>query len=467
MDNMNKKNELLRKIPQIDEILKNKDLIFVLEKYSHDYVIKVVRETVNDYKSNILNSNNNIDINNSYLIKLIKNKFEENDNLGIRNVINATGTILHTNLGRSLLSKSAIKAISDIGTEYSDLEYNIETGKRGNRNTHIENVLKKLLNVEAAVVVNNNAAATILVLSSMCSGQNVLVSRGELIEIGDSFRIPEIMSLSNAKLKEIGTTNITKINDYSNNIDENTAALMKVHTSNYKIYGFTEETKIEEIVKLGKEKNLPVIYDMGNGLFNDLKKYNVDEPTIKDIIDKGVDILLFSGDKLLGGPQAGIIVGKKEYIDKMKKNPFMRAFRVDKFTLASLGATLKEYYNTENSFKNIPVLNMISKKYLDLNDSANNFINEVKNISDKISADIIDTNDQIGGGTAPNVFLKGIGVSIKIKGISTEKLECMLRNNDIPIVARIQDDSIVFVFRTLSDDNVKTIIDFFKNLNYE
>ena len=463
----NNKNELLRSIPQIDEILKYEDLIFVLKKYSHDYVVKVVRESVNDYKSNLLNSNNNLKFNNDDLISLIKNKFIEKDNLGIRNVINATGTILHTNLGRSLLSKNAINAMCEVGKEYSDLEYNVDTGKRGNRNTHIENVLKNLLNVEAAVVVNNNAAATILVLSAMCEGKNVLVSRGELIEIGDSFRIPEIMSLSKAELKEIGTTNITKINDYKNNIDDNTAALMKVHTSNYKICGFAEDAKIEDIVDLGKEKKLPVIYDMGNGLFNDLKEYNVDEPTIKDIINKGVDILLFSGDKLLGGPQAGIIVGKKEYIDKMKKNPFMRAFRVDKFTLASLGATLKEYYNTEESFKNIPVLNMISKKYDELKEEANEFINNIKRINNKISANLIDTNDQIGGGTAPNVFLRGIGVSVKINGVDTEKLECMLRDNEIPIIARIQDDCIVFVFRTLNGDNSKCILEFFKKLNYE
>ena len=463
----NNKNEILRSIPQIDEILNNKDLILILKKYSHDYVVKVVRESVNDYKSSLLNTNNNLKFNIDDLIKLIKNKFIEKDNLGIKNVINATGTILHTNLGRSLLSKNAINAMCEVGKEYSDLEYNVNSGKRGNRNTHIENVLKNLLNVEAAVVVNNNAAATILVLSTMCEGKNVLVSRGELIEIGDSFRIPEIMGLSKAELKEIGTTNITKINDYKNNIDENTAALMKVHTSNYKIYGFTEDTKIDDIVKLGKEKNLPVIYDMGNGLFNDLKEYNVDEPTIKDIINKGVDVLLFSGDKLLGGPQAGIIVGKKEYIDKMKKNPFMRAFRVDKFTLASLGATLKEYYNTDESFKNIPVLNMISKKYEDLKVEASEFINNIKRINNKISANLIDTKDQIGGGTAPNVFLKGVGVSIKINGINTEKLESLLRYNEIPIIARIQDDCIVFVFRTLNGDNTKCILDFFKTLKYE
>ena len=463
----NEKNELLRQIPQIDEILKSEDLIFILKKYSHDYVVKIVRETVNDYKSNLLNSNNDLKSCNLNLIELIKNKFDEKDDLGIKNVINATGTILHTNLGRSLLSKNAINALLNIGKDYSDLEYNLETGKRGNRNTHIEKVLKNLLNVESAVVVNNNAAATILVLSAMCAGKNVLVSRGELIEIGDSFRIPEIMGLSGAELKEIGTTNITKISDYEKNIDDNTSALMKIHTSNYRIYGFTEDTSIEDIVTLGKEKKLPVIYDMGNGLFNDLSKYNVDEPTIKDIINKGVDILLFSGDKLLGGPQAGIIVGKKEYIDKMKRHPFMRAFRVDKFTLASLGATLKEYYNTEESFKNIPVLNSIAKDYNDLKETANNFINNIKKVNNNISAHIIDTNDQIGGGTAPNVFLKGVGVSINVNNITAEKLECMLRKNTIPIISRIQDDSVVLVFRTLNADNINCILEFFKNLNYE
>ena len=463
----NLKNELLRNIPQVDEILNEKDLIFIIKKYSHDYVLKVIRECINDYKSDLLNENNNIEYNYKYLIEMIIKKFDDKERIGIRNVINATGTVLHTNLGRSLLSENAISAICNVAKEYSDLEYNLDTGKRGNRNNHIEKIIKNILNVESAIVVNNNAAATILVLSSMCYGKNVLVSRGELIEIGDSFRIPEIMSLSGAELKEIGTTNITKANDYIKNIDENTSALMKVHTSNYRIYGFTENASIEEIVSIGRDKGLPVIYDMGNGLFNDLSKYNIDEPTIKDIINKGVDVLLFSGDKLLGGPQAGIIVGKKEYIDKMKHNPFMRAFRADKFTLASLGATLKEYYNEDQSFKNIPVLNMISKNYNDLINDAKEMSNEIKKINNKISVSIIDTNDQIGGGTAPNVFLKGAGVSVKINNISTIKLENDLRNYKMPIISRLQNDSVVFVMRTLDKNNIKCIIDFFKDYDYE
>lgn len=456
--NNNEKNSLLRNIPQVDELLNDDNLINLKDKYSHDYLLKIIQETVKNYKSDLLNDNNLINYNREDLINKILKNFELKDNLGISHVINATGTVLHTNLGRSMLSRSAINAIENVAKNYSDLEYDLESGKRGNRNTHIEKVLKNLLSVESAVVVNNNAAATILVLSTLSKNKEAIVSRGELIEIGDSFRIPDIMSLSGAILKEVGTTNITKINDYKNNINENTSCIMKVHTSNYKICGFAEDVKIEELVKLGKEKNLPVIYDMGNGLFNNLNEYNVNEPTIKEIIDKGVDIVLFSGDKLLGGPQAGIILGKKQYIDKMKTNPYMRAFRVDKFTLAALNATFKEYYNFDQANHNIPTLNMVTKKYEDL-------ILAAKDIKDKINnkffnIDIIDTKDQIGGGTAPNVFLKGTGLKISSQKINAIKLEKDLRLNKIPIISRIHDDCVVIVTRTLINDDKEVIIEF-------
>ena len=457
--NNDEKNTILRSIPQVDELLNDNSLINLKNKYSHDYLLKIVQETIKNYKSDLLNDNNVAKFNRDDLIKKILYNFELKDNLGISSVINATGTVLHTNLGRSMLSNNAINAIENVAKHYTNLEYDLETGKRGNRNTHIEKVLKNLLSVESAVVVNNNAAATILVLSTLSKNKEAIVSRGELIEIGDSFRIPDIMSLSGAILKEVGTTNITKISDYDNNITDNTSCLMKVHTSNYKICGFTEDVKIEELVKLGKEKNLPVIYDMGNGLFNNLNEYNVLEPTIKEIVDKGVDIVLFSGDKLLGGPQAGIIVGKKQYIDKMKKNPYMRAFRVDKFTLAALNATFKEYYSFDHGNHNIPTLNIVTKNFDDLVLEANEIKDKINN--KLFNIEIIDTKDQIGGGTAPNVFLKGSGLKITSKSVDAIKLEKQLRFNKTPIISRIHDNSVVIVTRTLINNDKEIIIEFF------
>ena len=325
------KNEILRKIPQVDEILKDEALKIEVEKVPHDFLVNCIREVIVDTRANVLNDIIK-DIDKNEILKSVIKKVAKKSSSGLKKIINATGTVLHTNLGRSIISVNAANAIMNVALNYSNLEYDLKRGERGDRQSHIEKLITELTGCEAAMVVNNNAAATIIVLASLASGKEVIISRGELIEIGGSFRIPDVMAESNAILKEIGTTNKTKTSDYKNAFDsEKTAAIMKVHTSNYKVVGFTEEATLKDLMPLGEEFNIPVIYDMGNGLFVDLNEFGVDEPTVPNLVKDGADVILFSGDKLLGGPQAGIIIGKAKYINKMKKHPLARAFRVDKF----------------------------------------------------------------------------------------------------------------------------------------
>ncbi len=268
--------------------------------------------------------------------------------------------MIHTNLGRSLLAKEAIENVIKVSENYSNLEYDLKQGKRGSRYSHVEELIKKVTGAEAAMVVNNNAAAVMLALNTLCEEKEAIVSRGQLVEIGGSFRVPDVMKFSRAHLVEVGTTNRTHLYDYENNINENTGVLLKVHTSNFKIMGFTEEVSSEEMVQLGEKYKLPVMEDIGSGTLVDFSKYGFTyEPTVQSSLEKGVDVVTFSGDKMLGGPQAGIIVGKKKYIDKMKKNQLTRALRIDKMTLAALEGTLKYYIDEKEAIENIPTLNMI------------------------------------------------------------------------------------------------------------
>ena len=309
------KNMLYRSIPKVDVLLENPDIVTLIENHHRDVVVDVIREEI-DKLRNFIKENDDVNlieekINN--LIENIKISTEKVYSYNIKKVINGTGTILHTNLGRAIISKKHADYLSEVVTSYSNLEYNLEEGKRGERYSHFEKLICKITGAEAAMAVNNNAAAVMLVLSSMAAEKEVIVSRGELVEVGGKFRIPDVMKSSNAHLVEIGTTNKTHLEDYEEAINENTGAFLKVHTSNFKILGFTESVSIEELCKLGREKDIPVIEDIGSGVLVDLSKYGLEyEPTVQDSIKAGVDVVSFSGDKLLGGPQAGIIVGKKK-----------------------------------------------------------------------------------------------------------------------------------------------------------
>lgn len=451
------KNILYRSIPKVDVLLEDKKIISLIEKYHRDVVVDAIREEIEKIREEI-KTNNDFDFINkriNNLVESISKSVEKTYSYNIRKVINGTGTILHTNLGRSIISKKHANYLSDIVTSYSNLEYNLEDGKRGERYSHFEKLICKITGAESAMAVNNNAAAVMLVLSSMAKEKEVIVSRGELVEVGGKFRIPDVMESSNAHLVEIGTTNKTHLEDYENAINENTGALLKVHTSNFKILGFTESVSIKEICDLGKEKNIPVIEDIGSGVLVDLSKYGLEyEPTVQDSIKAGVDIVSFSGDKLLGGPQAGIIVGKKKYIDKMKKNPLTRAFRIDKFTATILEMIFKEYLNEEDAIKNIPTLSLITRDLKEIEKNANTLYEKLDILKDVAIINIEDTLSQIGGGSLPMERLNSKCVSITPKNISTASLEEKLRLNENPVVGRISDNKLIIDMRTILDDEI-------------
>lgn len=451
------KNMLYRSIPKVDVLLENPDIVTLIENHHRDVVVDVIREEI-DKLRNFIKENDDINlieekINN--LIENIKISTEKVYSYNIKKVINGTGTILHTNLGRAIISKKHADYLSEVVTSYSNLEYNLEEGKRGERYSHFEKLICKITGAEAAMAVNNNAAAVMLVLSSMAAEREVIVSRGELVEVGGKFRIPDVMKSSNAHLVEIGTTNKTHLEDYEDAISENTGAFLKVHTSNFKILGFTESVSIEELCKLGREKDIPVIEDIGSGVLIDLSKYGLEyEPTVQDSIKAGVDVVSFSGDKLLGGPQAGIIVGKKKYIDKMKKNPLTRAFRIDKFTATILEMIFHEYLNEEDAIKNIPVLSLITKDLKEIEKNTNDLFNKIEKLKDVADINVEDTLSQIGGGSLPAERIKSKSVTIMPKNISTQSLEAKLRAGKNPVVGRISEEKLILDMRTVLEDEI-------------
>ncbi|MGL4739405.1 MAG: L-seryl-tRNA(Sec) selenium transferase, partial [Sarcina sp.] len=372
------KKDLLRGLPKVDPLLETQKIKDLIKEFTREQVKFALRESIDFYRINILNDKITTKINDNDVIvkalEILSIKFSSS----LKRVINGTGIVIHTNLGRSVLSENAVNAIERVAKHYSNLEYNLKEGRRGSRYSHIEWVLKELIGSEGAVVVNNNAAAVMLVLNEITKSREAIISRGELVEIGGSFRIPDVMEYSGAILKEVGATNRTHIEDYEKAINENTGVLLKVHSSNFKIIGFTKEVSSKELAMLGNKYNVPTYEDLGSGTLINFEGIFKEEKTVKDSIQAGIDIVSFSGDKMLGGPQAGIIVGKKEYIDKIKKNPLIRALRVDKFTLAGLEATLMEYLKTDRVIENIPTLRMISETKDNIKDRAKCLANKLE-----------------------------------------------------------------------------------------
>jgi len=354
---------LLRQIPSVDQVLGQESLRSILNHYPRQMVVDAVRKVLDRQRKQVLRGEL-VTISHQEILSQITAEVKKKGENQLKPVINATGVVVHTNLGRSLLAQKAIEHLVEVAQHYNNLEYDLEQGKRGSRYSHVETLLCELTGAEASIVVNNNAGAVFLTLNTLACGKKVIVSRGELIEIGGSFRIPDVMARSGAILTEVGTTNRTHIYDYEQAIDEQTALIMKVHKSNYKIIGFTKEVGLEELVTLGQKHNLPVIEDLGSGNFVDLTKYGLEkEPLVQKSIAAGVDIVSFSGDKLLGGPQAGIILGKRKFIEPIKKNPLNRALRIDKLTLAGLESTLRLYQDEKQALKEIPTLLVLMKKY--------------------------------------------------------------------------------------------------------
>ncbi|MDP1758668.1 MAG: L-seryl-tRNA(Sec) selenium transferase, partial [Thermodesulfovibrionales bacterium] len=331
---MSEKQELLKELPSVDEILKSNDGVKWCRAYPRKYVLQAIRDVIDMRRKEIMEASST-DVSIEGMTGDIGMKIEKLSAFSLKPVINATGIVIHTNLGRSVLSEKILDNVKKIAENYSNLEYNLEAGRRGKRYAHITRILREITGAEDALIVNNNAAAVLLCLSALAKGKEVIVSRGELVEIGGSFRVPDIMSLSGAVLREVGTTNKTHLHDYKNAINESTALILKVHQSNYRISGFTEEVPVADLKKLSEKYHIPVMYDLGSGCMIDLKPYGIhSEPSVQEIVKSGVDVVTFSGDKLLGGPQGGVIVGRKEYIEKLQKNPLTRAIRIDKLTLA-------------------------------------------------------------------------------------------------------------------------------------
>ncbi len=460
-------SKLLRKLPKVDELLMNEKVIEASSGLLREQVVDVIRTVIETVRKEILGSDEALD--ESYVsydmvadkvIQAVRNSHVKS----LRRVINGTGVVLHTNLGRAKLSKSAMEAVAEVADKYSTLEYDPAKGGRGSRHVHVEKVIEKITGAEAAMVVNNNAAATTICLAAMGRGKEMVISRGELVEIGGSFRIPEIMEESGAHLAEVGTTNKVKLSDYKNKINENTGAIMKVHTSNYKIIGFTEEVPLKELVKLGREENLPVIYDMGSGLMINLRDYGIEEPTVREAMADGADIILFSGDKLLGGPQGGVIIGKKKYIDMMKSHPLARILRVDKMTLSAMEATFKEYYDDENAKEKIPVLSMLTRSEEKLKTDAEKLLEMIKKEAPALDAKVEATEDVVGGGSAPATVLKGYSVSVQWNEASSQEIERRLRMDALPIIVRINHDKVLFDVRTIAEDEYRIIADRLKRI---
>lgn len=456
-------------IPKVDELLDNEGIVKLGEKIPRKIILDSIRSEMDKLRDSIkmgsLKEEEVIDII-KQLPQKIQDRSMEKEKFKLRRVINATGTVIHTNLGRAPLNDEIMDNIREVATNYSNLEYDLENGSRGSRYSHVESIIKEITGAEDALVVNNNAAAVLLALSTLAKDKEVIVSRGELVEIGGSFRIPDVMEESGAHLVEVGTTNKTHLWDYENAITEDTGALLKVHTSNYRILGFTSAIESEELNILKDKYNIPIIEDLGSGVLIDLSKYGLGyEPTVQDCLNKGVDIVTFSGDKLLGGPQAGIIVGKKEYIDRMKRNPLTRAFRVDKFTLSALEGILKYYLDEERAIEKIPTLKMLSLSQEEIDELSKELYKQIKEIDlgDNIKLAIEDSYSEVGGGSMPLEELPTKCIVLSFEGISTQKFENKLRAYSTPIISRLYRDKIYLDVRTLKRQEFPIIVEAIKS----
>jgi L-seryl-tRNA(Ser) seleniumtransferase len=377
----------------------------------------------------------------------------------LKEVINATGVIVHTNLGRSILADRILKRLRTVAGGYSNLEYDLDRGIRGNRYTHIEGILQELTSAEAAMVVNNNAAAVLISLETLASGREVVVSRGQLVEIGGSFRIPEVMRKSGARMVEVGTTNKTHLMDYEEVMGPDTALLLRVHRSNFEIVGFTEEPSVSELVDLGRRYGIPVMEDIGSGCLIDLSQYGVHkEPTVQEVLAQGVDLITFSGDKLLGGPQAGIILGRKEIVDAIRKNQLNRALRIDKLTLLALEETLRLYRDEQIAIKEIPTMKMICQTYSSLVKKAQRLLKLIgKADTLNFSIELTDGNSKAGGGALPLSELSSRLLCVVPKKLSSQSIERWFRSYHPPIITRVEKEKILLDVRTIQEKELRTV----------
>lgn len=457
---MHDKQKLLKNLPAIDRVLACAELNN--SSAPHALVVEAAREAVDHARRAILAGGATQCAKLESLQANASARLKQKLIPSLREVINATGTLLHTNLGRAPLCSQALEDISSIARGYSNLELNLESGKRGHRYSHVDKLLRRLTGAEAAAVVNNNAGAVLLALTALARGREAVVSRGELVEIGGAFRVPDVMEAGGVQLREVGTTNKTHLHDYRRAINPETGLLLKVHTSNYRIMGFTQSVDASELVNLGREHDIPVMEDLGSGMLFDLSAFGLPrEPTVAEQVEAGIDVITFSGDKLLGGPQAGIIVGKKWAIDAIRHHPLARALRMDKLTLAALETTLRQYLDHEQAIERIPVLQMLNMSAETLHERNHMFAQELRrNLDDSVSEvhiEVVEENSRVGGGALPITDLPGSAVALRFPHLSLEELALQLRRQQPAIVARIQDDALIINLRTVFAPQFETL----------
>jgi L-seryl-tRNA(Ser) seleniumtransferase len=448
----------LKSLPSVDEVLRSPEGERWLECYPRRYVLDAVR-TVIDRRRKLLAEGKEVGVSVNEMAADVEETLRSLSSLSLRPVINATGIVVHTNLGRSPLSESALANVVKVARGYSNLEYDLAEGRRGKRYSHIKRLLREVTGAEDGLAVNNNAGAVLLSLNALARGKEVLVSRGELVEIGGSFRVPDVMAQSGAVLREVGTTNKTHLRDYEEAINENTGLILKVHQSNYRIIGFAQDVSLENLVALGRKHTLPVMYDMGSGCLTDFRSFGLnDEPSVQEVVRKGPDVLTFSGDKLLGGPQAGIIVGTTAAVSALQGNPLLRALRIDKLTLAALEATLMEYIDPERAQEAIPTLRMLFEPGESVRKRARRIAARLKKETSGARIRVIEDVSYSGGGALPEHAIPSYAVSVVPEGVPLMELEERLRNGEPPVIGRIREDTLLLDARTIEEGEIGSLV---------
>lgn len=452
----------LRRIPSIEKLLAQEGFVALQEQYSRDLVTDILRAIVAESRRRIFDEGASFDgIDESAYLQLACGKLHEITTSTLRPLVNATGTITHTNLGRSLLSESARENLCQVAANYINLEYDLKTGERGHRDHITEPLLRRLTGCEASTVVNNNAAAVLLSLNTLAQGKEVIVSRGELVEIGGSFRIPDVMAASGAILREVGTTNRTHLRDYEVAINENTALILKVHPSNYKIVGFSSAPDITKIAELGRRNGVPTMEDLGSGALIDLTRYGLPrEPVVRERLEAGVEIVTLSGDKLLGGPQGGIIVGKANLVHQIRENPLMRALRVGKLTIAALEATLRHYLNEDYLLQELPMLSSFTRTLEELQTVAEELAAKLRRVfGETVRVTIGESRVQIGSGSLPVKTLPSLAVVLDSQQMSAEYLAAQFRAQRTPVIGRTQDGKFWLDVRAIGKRHFNWVIE--------
>jgi len=448
----------LRRLPSVDQVLRALEGRPEVAALPRARLTVLAREALDDARRRVL-AEHDAPPDTETLVSGVMATVRRTGLFSLRPVINATGVVLHTNLGRALLSPQALERVAAVGAAYSNLELDIATKERGSRYSHVEPLLRRLTGAEDALVVNNNAAAVLLALETLAHGKEVIVSRGELIEIGGEFRIPDIMLRSGAVLREVGATNRTHLRDYAEAIGPGTALLMKVHTSNYRVVGFTADVSSRELVELGRERGIPVMEDLGSGSLLDLRPWGFPhEPTVPEVVASGVDLVSFSGDKLLGGPQAGIVVGKRAIVGRLKKNPWNRALRIDKFTIAALEATLTAY-EAGAARETVPTLKLLTEPLGSVTARARRVHRGLGAPAiARLAARVVEDRSQVGGGALPTVELPTAGLALGASDAAARALDARLRAGDPPVIGRLVDDRLFLDCRTVLPGQVPGLV---------